>query len=50
MIVGVALATIPAALVMQRFGRRRAFIASVVLAAGASLVVAWAIRDCELRA
>jgi MFS family permease len=43
MIVGVALATIPAALAMQRFGRRRAFIASVVLAAGASLAVAWAI-------
>jgi MFS family permease len=42
-IVGVALATVPAALAMQRFGRRRAFIASVLLAAVAALVIAWAI-------
>ena len=43
MIVGVALATVPAALAMQRYGRRRAFITSVVLAAVAALAVAWAI-------
>ena len=42
-IVGVALATVPAALAMQRFGRRLAFIASVLLAAVAALVLAWAI-------
>jgi MFS family permease len=43
MVVGVALATVPAALAMQRFGRRRAFISSVLAAAAAALVVAWAI-------
>jgi MFS family permease len=43
MIVGVAIATIPAALTMQRFGRRRAFIASVLAAGVAALAVAWAI-------
>jgi len=43
LVVGVALATVPAAFAMQRFGRRRAFIASVVLAAGAALAVGWAI-------
>ena len=42
-IVGVAFATVPAALAMQRFGRRRAFIASVLLAAVAALVIARAI-------
>jgi MFS family permease len=42
-IVGVALTTVPAALAMQRFGRRRAFIASALLAAVAALAVAWAI-------
>ena len=39
----VALTTVPAALAMQRFGRRRAFIASALLAAVAALAVAWAI-------
>jgi MFS family permease len=43
MIVGVAIATVPAALTMQRFGRRRAFIASVLVAGLAALGVAWAI-------
>jgi MFS family permease len=43
MIVGVALATVPAALTMQRFGRRRAFIASVLAAGVAAVAVAWAI-------
>ncbi len=42
-IVGLALATVPAALAMQRFGRRRTFIASVLLAAAAALAIAWAI-------
>ncbi len=49
-IVGLALATVPAALAMQRFGRRRTFIASVLLAAAAALAVAWAIVILELRA
>lgn len=42
-IVGVALATVPAALAMQRFGRRRAFIASALLAATAAVAIAAAI-------
>jgi MFS family permease len=44
-IVGLALATIPAALVMQRVGRRRAFIASALLASVAALAVAFAIVE-----
>jgi MFS family permease len=43
MIVGLAAATVPAALVMQRFGRRPAFVASVLTAALAALAIAWAI-------
>jgi len=39
-ILGLALATFPAALLMQRIGRRRAFIASASLASVAALVVA----------
>jgi MFS family permease len=42
-IVGLALTTVPAALAMQRFGRRRAFIGSVLLAAAAAVAVAGAI-------
>lgn len=42
-ILGLALTTIPAALVMQRVGRRNAFIASALTASLAALVVAWAI-------
>lgn len=42
-ILGLALATVPAALAMQRFGRRNAFIASAATASVAALVVAWAI-------
>jgi MFS family permease len=42
LIVGLALATVPAALAMQRYGRRHAFIASAALAAAAALTVAWA--------
>ncbi len=42
-IVGLALATVPAALAMQRFGRRRAFIGSALLAAAAGVAAAGAI-------
>ncbi len=42
-ILGLALTTMPAALVMQRIGRRRAFIASALLAAVAASVIAFAI-------
>jgi MFS family permease len=49
-IIGLALSTIPAAMIMQRIGRRRAFIASALLAACAAGAVAWAIvqRDFVL--
>ncbi len=43
MVVGVALATIPAAMLMRRWGRRPAFVAGAVLCAAASLLAAWAI-------
>jgi MFS family permease len=42
-IVGVALSTIPAALFMQRFGRRRGFIVSAFTAFGATLLASWAV-------
>ena len=42
-IVGLAVTAIPAALLMERIGRRAAFVASAALAALAALVVAWAI-------
>jgi len=42
-VVGLAATTIPAALLMERFGRRNAFVASALLAAVAALAVAWAI-------
>jgi MFS family permease len=46
MVLGVALGTIPAALAMQRFGRRPAFLASALLAAAASVLAALAVtRD-----
>ncbi len=49
-ILGLALSTIPAAMIMQRIGRRRAFIASALLAACAAVTVACAIiqRDFVL--
>jgi len=49
-ILGLALTTLPAALAMQRFGRRRSFIASALLASVAALVVAWSVvqRDFVL--
>jgi MFS family permease len=43
MVVGLALATVPVALAMQRFGRRRVFIAGGLLAAAAAVAVAWAV-------
>ncbi len=42
-ILGLALTTMPAALVMRRLGRRRAFIASALIAAAAASVIAVAI-------
>jgi MFS family permease len=42
-ILGLALTTVPAALVMQKVGRRRAFISSALVAAVAAGVIAWAI-------
>lgn len=42
-VVGLALTAIPAALIMERIGRRNAFIASALLAAVAALAVAWAV-------
>jgi MFS family permease len=43
LILGLALTTLPAALIMQRVGRRNAFIGSALMAALAALAVAWAI-------
>lgn len=42
-IMGLALTTLPAALLMQRIGRRRAFMLSAACAGVASLIVAWSI-------
>jgi MFS family permease len=42
-VVGLAATAIPAALLMQRVGRRAAFVASAALASVAALAVAWAI-------
>jgi MFS family permease len=42
-VVGLAVTAIPAALIMERIGRRNAFIASALLAAVAALAVAWAV-------
>jgi MFS family permease len=42
-ILGLALSTIPAALVMQRIGRRSAFIASALLASVAACAIAWSV-------
>jgi MFS family permease len=42
-VVGLAASAIPAALLMERIGRRAAFVASASLAALAALVVAWAV-------
>jgi MFS family permease len=46
-ILGLAATTIPAALVMQRVGRRRAFIGSALLASVASLAVAWSVGSAS---
>ena len=42
-ILGVATASLPAALLMQRIGRRTAFVGSAVVAACAALLCAWAV-------
>lgn len=44
MVVGLALATIPAAMIMRRIGRRRGFIASAAMAGLATLLAAYAIN------
>jgi MFS family permease len=44
-ILGVAAATLPAALLMQRFGRKRTFILGAALAGLCSLGVAWAVEQ-----
>jgi predicted MFS family arabinose efflux permease len=46
-IVGVAATSIPAALAMQRWGRKRAFLASAAFAAAASLVCAAAVARAD---
>jgi MFS family permease len=46
-IVGLAAAAIPAALLMERIGRRNAFVASALLAAVAALAVAWAVVQSD---
>jgi MFS family permease len=43
MVVGVALATIPAALLMRRIGRRRGFMVAALVAAVAALLAAYAV-------
>jgi MFS family permease len=42
-VIGLALATIPAALAMDRFGRRSGFVAAAAVAVLAALLIAWAI-------
>jgi MFS family permease len=44
-VVGLAATAIPAALLMERIGRRNAFVASASLAAVAALAVAWAVTQ-----
>lgn len=44
-IVGVAAATVPASLAMQRWGRRAVFIGSAVLAVGSALLCAYAVAQ-----
>jgi MFS family permease len=44
-VVGLAATVLPAALLMERIGRRNAFVASALLASGAALVVAWAVVE-----
>ena len=44
-VVGLAATAIPAALLMERIGRRNAFVASAALAAFAALAVAWAVVE-----
>jgi MFS family permease len=46
-VVGLAVTAIPAALLMERIGRRNAFVASAALAALAALAVAWAVMQAN---
>jgi len=46
-VVGLAVTAIPAALLMERIGRRNAFVASAALAALAALAVAWAVMQAS---
>jgi MFS family permease len=46
-VTGVALATLPAAAVMRRFGRKATFIASGMLGSSAALVAAWATAHAQ---
>jgi MFS family permease len=46
-VVGLAATAIPAALLMERIGRRTAFVASALVAALAALAVAWAIMQAS---
>ena len=50
LIVGVAGNTLPAALVMQRFGRKRGFIASAIAACGATGLASWAVAHSSFTA
>ena len=43
MVIGIALTTIPASLIMQKIGRRRGFAMAAAVATGAALLAAWAL-------
>jgi MFS family permease len=47
LVVGVACNTLPAALVMQRFGRKRGFIASAFAACTATVLASWAVAHAS---
>ena len=49
-VVGVALTSLPAALLMQRIGRRVAFMGSAVAAAAAAMLCAWSIAHANFTA
>lgn len=49
-IVGLALTSLPAALIMQRIGRRVAFMGSAVAAAAAAMLCAWSIAHANFTA